>query len=98
MCTSIERSKAPNALALDEIHQHFARQHPAGVLGQRHQQIELIARELARSPSKRTARAAVSISRRAEVQGRSAGLPRTRRRRMARSRATSSRGSKGLGR
>ena len=32
-------------LALDEIHQALAREHPSGVFGQRHQKIELVAGE-----------------------------------------------------
>ena len=86
-------------LAAHELHQLLARQHAARLLGERHQQLELVAGERALvAVEPHVARVAVDLEP-AEAQRRAG--PRSaapRRRRIARRRASSSRGLNGFGR
>ena len=84
-------------VAPDQVQQTLARKHPAGVAGQGQQQVELIGGEADVAPSILTAREPGSISSRPKRRAARAAGP-SRRRKIAFSRACSSRGLNGLGR
>ena len=99
MCTSIERSKASSGWPLQRIHDLVARQHAAGALRQHDQQVELVAGQVAGlAVQARLARAEVDLEA-AEAQHLVvAATGAARARSSALTRASSSRGSNGLGR